>query len=148
MPVSKDNNEKETVPEVSNLEMLINDSERGENEVIENEVMDEMPINEEVSIDVGSEVPKIMNERAEEEIVIEKEHLKGKNETIEDEAQDKMSYSRNRENLLDKVNNRKVEDIEVKEIEIEIGYEQEEGLENKKVEYEGLEMEGINKKRT
>ena len=44
-----------------------------------------------------------MNESAEEEIVIEKEHLKDKNDTIEDETQDKMSYSRNRENLLDEV---------------------------------------------
>ena len=57
-----------------------------------------------------------MNERAEEEIVIEKEHLKGKNETIEDETQDKMSYSRNRENLLDEVNNRKVDDIEKRKL--------------------------------
>ena len=114
-------------------------------------MIDETPINEEVSIDVGFEVPKIMNKSAEEEIVIEKEHLKGKNETIdnetiEDETKDKMSYSRNRENLLEEVNNRKIEDIEVKEIEIETGNEQEEGLENKKVKYEGIETEGMNEK--
>ena len=60
------------------------------------------------------------------------------------ETQDRRCYSRDRENLLDEVNNRKVEDIEVKEIEIEIGNEQEEGLENKKVEYEGIEMEEMN----
>ena len=57
-----------------------------------------------------------------------------------------MCYSRYQENLLDEDNNRKVDDIEVKEIEIEIGNEQEEGLENKKVEYEGIEMEEMNEK--
>ena len=62
------------------------------------------------------------------------------------ETQDKMCYSRNGENLLDEVNNRKVEDIEVKEIEIETGNEQEEGLEDKKVEYEGIDMEGMSEK--
>ena len=34
------------------------DSERGENEVIENEVIDETAINDEVSIDVGFVYPK------------------------------------------------------------------------------------------
>ena len=80
VPVNESNNEEEIVPEVPKLEMLIeDDSERGENEVIENEVIDETPINEVVSIDIGFEIPKIMNESAEEEVVIGKEHYKGKN---------------------------------------------------------------------
>ena len=37
------------------------------------------------------------------------------------ETHDIRCYSRDIESLLDKVNNRKVEDIEVKEIEIETG---------------------------
>ena len=57
-----------------------------------------------------------------------------------------MSYSRNRENLLDKVNDRKIEDIEVKEIEIETDNEKEEGLVDKKVEYDGIDTEGMNEK--
>ena len=58
-----------------------------------------------------------------------------------------MSYSWNRKNLLDEVNNRKIEDIEVKEIEIGTNNEKEEGLEDKKVEYEGIDTEGINEKK-
>ena len=42
-------------------------------------------------------------------------------------TQDKMCYSRYKETLLDKANNRKVDNIEVKEIEIETSNEQEEG---------------------
>ena len=57
------------------------------------------------------------------------------------ETQDKMCYSRYEENLLDKVDNRKVDDIDVKEIEIEIGNEHKEGLEDMKEKSGGLKME-------
>ena len=51
MPVNESNNEEEIVPEVPKLEMLIEDvSERGENEVIENEVLDEVPIDEDETV--------------------------------------------------------------------------------------------------
>ena len=54
-----------------------------------------------------------------------------------------MCYHGNGESLLDEVDNRKVDDIEVKEIEIEICNEQEEGLEYMKGRDEGLETELI-----
>ena len=57
-----------------------------------------------------------------------------------------MSYGKNRKKLLDKVNNRKIEDIEVKEIDIETGNVKEEGLVDKKGEYEGIDMEGMREK--
>ena len=98
MSVIENNNEEETVPEVPNLEMLIeDDSKRGENEVIENEVIDEIPIDEEVSIDAGFEVPRVMNKSAKEEIVpevpklemlIEDDSERGENEVIENEVID------------------------------------------------------------
>ena len=62
------------------------------------------------------------------------------------ETQDRRCYSRDGENLLDEGNNRKLEDIEVKEIEIETGNEQEKGLEDKKEEYEGMDTEEMNEK--
>ena len=62
--------------------MLIeDDSDRGEIEVIENEVLDKVPI------DARFELPGVMNKSAEEEIVIDKEHLKCENENIENEVE-------------------------------------------------------------
>ena len=67
----------------------------------------------------------------------------GKEESLE--IENRKKESKIEEERLE-IQNRKVEsDIEEKEIKIETGNKQEEGLENKKVEYEGIETEGMNK---
>ena len=57
-----------------------------------------------------------------------------------------MCYSRYEETLLDEANNRKVDDIEVKEIEIQASNKWEEGSEDMKEESGGLNMERIDDK--
>ena len=57
-----------------------------------------------------------------------------------------MCYSKYVESLLDEVDNRKIDDIEVEEIGIEIRNEQEEGFEDMKGRDKGLEMERIEEK--
>ena len=58
----------------------------------------------------------------------------------------KMCYSRYEKTLLYEANNRKVDNIEVKEIEIETSDKREEGSEDMKEESEGLNMERIDEK--
>ena len=76
--------------------------------------------------------------------------MEGNNEKVSDikdsETQDKICYSRDGENVLGEINNWIVEDIEIKDIEIETGNEQEKGLEDKKIEYKGIAMEKMREK--
>ena len=95
----------------------------------------------------GNEQEKGLEDKKVEYEGIDTEGMNEKVGDIEDsETQDKICYSRGGENLLDKVNNRKIGDIEIKEIEIETDNEQEKGLEDKKIEYECIATEEMREK--
>ena len=90
--MNEDNNEKEIVSIVSRLVMLIeDDSDKGENEVIENEVLDKVPIDAEV------EMPIVMNKSAEEENILDEEQLKCENDNIEIKYQMKCQLMKMRQ---------------------------------------------------
>ena len=61
-------------------------------------------------------------------------------------TQNEVCYSKYEEILLDKANNGRVDDLEVKEIEVESSIKREEGSEDMKEESEGLQTERIHGK--